>query len=101
MDENKKPRIDFLKWWLVIVTILSIGVLFILVFQLIGLDWDWILGPTFMVFLIVVIPILSIMSWKYYLSGNKRLSTILSIIQILFLIISILLTVGTIMIFNF
>jgi hypothetical protein len=94
MTENRKPKPDFLKLWLIIVTVISGPVWFIIAyvftdilifdFGYFGAVWkveklfllSWILG-------IVLLPTILVSSWIFWRQGKRKLSTLFSLIQIL------------------
>ena len=77
MEEHNKSRTDFLKWWLVILSVLSGAVLLFIFLITIGGAYG---TPNFLIWLIVAILILLIIAWKHYPDGNRKISAVLSIV---------------------
>ena len=73
MNENNISRTDFLKWWLVILSVLTgAAILFLFLITEGGASW--------LNMLYIVIPLLLFIAWNHYPDGNRKISTILSII---------------------
>jgi len=86
MTENEKPNSEFLMAWLIFVNLCSAALLYFLVSSLTK-SWIWLPSWNRMrflyLFLVIAIPALSVLAWKYFLNGNKKLSAIFSIILFL------------------
>lgn len=71
MKELNKSRIDFLKWWLVLITSLS-GYLIFAILVLCTFTTETGYYRLIFLFLIVAISSLLIIAWKKYTDGNRK-----------------------------
>jgi hypothetical protein len=79
MTEAGKPKVDFLKWWLVFVTITSGLIMLFVVYVLIE---DFV--RLFIEYCYLVLtPLILYYSWKHKLKDEKRLALRLSVIQVI------------------
>jgi hypothetical protein len=79
MTETGKPKVDFLKWWLVFVTIISGLIMIFVVYVLIE---DYV--RLFLEYCYLVLtPIILNNSWKHKRNDDNRLALRLSVIQVI------------------